>query len=152
MHKTDNRSTSVRYMKKIFDLRRHKESVHYRTRKIQCPKCNKKLNREDNIKYHKCKQIEVLPVMKDCLSVSNEAASSSINAPPASDEPFDKPPAKKRKYFKCSAKSDLHKDLENEKLIESDPEIKDFMQKYWRSIQSFAKKRKVQNINNIFYD
>ena len=51
-----------------------------------------------------------------------------------------------------SAKSDLHKDLENEELTESDPEIKDFMQKYWRSIRSFTKKGKVQNIFNIFYD
>ena len=48
-------------------------------------------------------------------------------------------------------KSDQHKDLENEGLTESDPEVKDFMQKYWRSIRSFAKNGKVQNMYNIFY-
>ena len=90
--------------------------------------------------------------MKDSLSVANEATSSSIDATPTNDESFDGPPPKKRNYFKCSAKSDLHKDLENEELTESDPEIKDFMQKYWRSIRSFTKKGKVQNICNIFHD
>ena len=86
---------------------------------VQCPKCNKKLNRADNIKYHKCKQTEDLSLMKNSLSVSNEAASSSIDAPPENDESFDKPPAKK-KYFKYHVKSDQHKDLENEELTESD--------------------------------
>ena len=42
--------------------------------------------------------------------------------------------------------------LENEELTESDPEVKNFMQKYWGSIRSFTKKGKVQNIYNIFYD
>ena len=37
-------------------------------------------------------------------------------------------------------------------MTESDPEVKDFMQKYWGSIRSFTKKGKVQNIFNIFYD
>ena len=90
--------------------------------------------------------------MNDAPTVSNEAATSSIDAPPTNDKPFDKPPAKKRKYFKCSVKSDQHKVLENEELTESDPEVKDFMQKYWGSIRSFTKKGKVQNIYNIFYD
>ena len=104
-------------------LRHHKESVHYRARKVQCPKCNKKLNREDNIKYYKLKQNEVLPMMKDCLSVSNKDSSSSIDMLLANHESFDKTPAKRRKYLKCSAKSDLHKDLENKELTKSDPEI-----------------------------
>ena len=47
-------------------------------------------------------------------------------------------------------KSDQHEDLENEELTESDPEVKNFMQKYWGSIRSF--RRKVQNIYNIFCD
>ena len=71
---------------------------------------------------------------------------------PGEASSIDKPPIKKRKYFKCSVKSDQHKDLENEELTESDPEVKDFMQKYWGSIRSFTKKVKVQNIYNIFYD
>ena len=49
-------------------------------------------------------------------------------------------------------KSYQNKELENEKLTESDPEVRDFMQKYWRNIQSFTKKGRVQNIYNIFYD
>ena len=134
---------------RLSNLRRHKESTRYRTSEVQCVKCNKKLNRADNIKYHKCKQIEGLSVMKDSLSASNEATSSPLDTPPANDESFDEPPAKKRKYFKCSIKSDQHKDLENEELTESDP---DFMHKYWRRIRSFTKKGKVQNIYNIFYD
>ena len=89
---------------------------------------------------------------KDSPTVSNEAATSSIDAPPANDMSFDKPPAKKRKCFKCSVKSDQHKNLENEELTESDPEVKNFMQKYWKSIRSFMKKGRVQNIYNIFYD
>ena len=36
------------------------------------------------------------------------------------------PFAKKRKYFKCSVKSDQHEDLENKELTESDPEVKNF--------------------------
>ena len=48
-------------------------------------------------------------------------------------------------------KSDQHKDLENEKLTESDREVKDFMQKYWESIRCFMKKGKVQNMY-IFCD
>ena len=137
---------------RLSDLRRHKESTHYRTSEVQCPKCNKIINRADNIKYHKCKQIAVLSVMKDSPSVSNEAALSSIDAFPTNDKSFDEPPAKKRKYFKCTVKPDQHKVLENEELTESDPEVKDFMQKYWESIRSFTKKGKVQNIYNIFYD
>ena len=58
---------------------------------------------------------------------------------------------KRKKYFKCPAKSDQHKDLENEELTESDPEVKNFMQKYWGRIRSFTKEGKVQNIYNIFY-
>ena len=139
---------------RLFDLRRHKESTHYRTGEVQYPKCNKILSRADNIKYHKCKQTAVLSVIKDSPTVSNEAALSSIDAPPTNDKSFDEPPAKKRKYFKCSVKSDQHKDLENEELTESDPEVKNFMQKYWESIRSFTKKGKVQNIYryNIFYN
>ena len=66
---------------RLSDLRRHKKSTHYKTSEVQCPKCNKKLNRADIIKYHKCKQIEILSVRKDSLSVSNEAAFSSVDAP-----------------------------------------------------------------------
>ena len=123
---------------RLFDLRRHKESTHHRTSEIPCPKCNKIINRADNIKYHKCKQTPGLSVMKESPTVLKEAAPSSI----------DEPPAKKRKYFK----PDQHKLLENEELTESDPEVKDFIQKYWGSIRSFTKKGKIQNIFNIFYD
>ena len=137
---------------RLSDLRCHKKSTHYITSEVQCPKCNKILNRADNIKYHKCKQTAVLSVMKDSPSVSNEAALSSIDAPPTSNKSFDEPPAKKRKYFNCSMKPDQHKLLENEELTESGPEVKDFMQKYWGSIRSFTKKGKVQNIFNTFYD
>ena len=122
---------------RLSDLRRHKESTHYRTSEVQCPKCNKIINRADNIKYHQCKQTADLSVMKESPTVSNEAAPSSI----------DEPPAKKRCF-----KPYQHKLFENEELIESDPEVKDFMQKYWGSIRSFTKKGKVQNIFNIFYD
>ena len=90
--------------------------------------------------------------MKDSPTVSNKAATSSIDAPPANDKSFDESSAKKRKYFKCSVKPDQHKNLENEELTESDPEVKDFKQKYWESIQSFTKKGKVQNMYNVFYD
>ena len=90
--------------------------------------------------------------MKDYLSNSNKAVSSLIDTPPANDESFDKPLAKKRKYFKCSAKLAQHKDLENEELTESDTKIEDFMQKYWRSIRNFMKKGRVQNMYNIFYE
>ena len=89
---------------------------------------------------------------KDSPIVLNEAATSSIDTPPTNDKYFDEPPAKKRKYFKCSMKSDQHKDLESEELTESDPEEKDFMQKYWESIRSLTKKGKVQNICNVFYE
>ena len=131
---------------RLSDLRRHKKSTHYRTSEVQYPKCNKIISRADNIKYHKCKQTAVLSVIKDSPTVTNEAATSSIDAPPTNDKSFDEPPAKKRKYFKCSVKSDQHKDLENEELTESDPEVKNFMQKYWESIRSFTRKGKVQNI------
>ena len=70
------------------------------------------------------------------------------DAAPTNDKSFDEPSIKKRKYFK----PDQHKLLENEELTESDPEVKDFMQKYWGSIRSFTKKGKIQNIFNIFYD
>ena len=133
---------------RLFDLRRHKESTHYRTSEVQCPKHNKIINRADNIKYHKCKQTADLSVMNESPTVSNEAAPSSVDATPTNKKSFDEPPAKKRKYFK----PDQHKLLENEELTESDPEMKDFMQKYWGSIRSFTKKGKVQNIFNIFYD
>ena len=52
----------------------------------------------------------------------------------------------------CLLKTDQHQDLENEELTESDPEVKNFMQKYWGSVRSFTKKGKVQNICNIFCD
>ena len=133
---------------RLSNLWRHKESTHYRTSEVQCPKCSKIINRADNIKYHQCKQTADLSVMKESPTGSNEAAPSSIDAPPTNNKSFDEPPAKKRKYFK----SDQHKLLENEELTESDPEVKDFMQKYWGSIRSFTKKGKIQNIFNIFYD
>ena len=128
---------------RLSNLQRHKESTHYRTSEVQCPKCNKILNRADNIKYHKCKQTAVLSVMKD---VSNEAALSSIDAPPTNNKFFDESPAKKRKYFK----PDQHKVLENEELTESDPEVKEFMQKYWGSIRSFMKKEKYKIYTTFF--
>ena len=90
--------------------------------------------------------------MKGFPTISNETATSSIDALPTNDKSFDEPPAKKRKYFKCSLKPDQHKVLKSEELTESDPEMKDFMQKYWGSIRSFTKKGKVQNMYNIFYD
>ena len=133
---------------RLSDLRRHKESTHYRTSEVQCSKCNKILNRADNIKYHKCKQTAVLSAMKDSTTVSNEAASSSIDAPPTNDKSFDEPPAKKIKYFKCFMKSDQHKNLENEELTESDPEVKDIMKKY----PKFYKERKSTKYIQRFYD
>ena len=90
--------------------------------------------------------------MKDFPTVFNEAATSSIDAPPTNNKSFDEPPAKKIKYFKCSLKSDQHEYFENEELTESDPKVKNFMQKYWGSIRSFTKKGKVQNMYNILYD
>ena len=36
--------------------------------------------------------------------------------------------------------------------MESDPEIRTFMQKYWTNIQTFTKRGKVQNIFNFFDD
>ena len=50
--------------------------------------------------------------MKDFLTASDEAVSSSIDAPTENDESFDEPPTIKRKYLKYSAKSDQHRDLE----------------------------------------
>ena len=132
---------------RLSHLRRHKESTYYRTSGVQCPKCNKIINRADNNKYHQCKQTAVLSVMKDSPTALNEAAPSSIDSPPTNDKSFDEPPAKKKKHLK----SVQHKLLENEELTESDPEVKDFMQKYWGSIRSFTKKGKVQNIY-VFYD
>ena len=142
-------------------LRRHKASTHFKSTKVQCSKCKKTFARADNLKRHKCKLSEET----ECSPDSNEAPLNDVttekmfpsktprfDAPPTNDKSFDEPPAKKRKYFKCSVKPDQHKVLENEELTESDPEVKDFMQKYWGSIRSFSKKRKVQNIYSIFYD
>ena len=69
------------------------------------------------------------------------------DVPPTNDKSFDEPPIKKRCF-----KPDQHKVFESEELTESDPEVKEFMQKYWGSIQSFTKEGKIQNIFNIFYD
>ena len=115
---------------RLSDLRRHKKAPIIEQVKCNAPKCNKILNRVSNIKYHKCKQTAVLSMMKDSPTVSNEAAPSSIDASSTNEKSFDESPAKKRKYFKCSVKPDQHKDLESKELTESDPEVKDFMQKY----------------------
>ena len=108
-------------------------------------------------KKHKCKLSEETERSPD----SNEDHSNDMttektflgktprpDAPPTNDKSFDEPSIKKRKYFK----PDQHKVLESEELTESDPEVKDFMQKYWGSIRSFSKEGKIQNIYNIFYD
>ena len=67
---------SEKFFWRLSNLRRHKKSTHDRTSEVKCPKCNKKLNRANDIKYHKSKQIKGLSVMKDSLSVLNEAALS----------------------------------------------------------------------------
>ena len=51
--------------------------------------------------------------------------------------------------------NNLNKDIEedeNEQAMESDPEIRAFMQKYSTSVRTFTKSEKVQNIFNFFYD
>ena len=122
---------------------------------MQCSKCKKTFARGDNLKRHKCKLVQET----GCLPDSNEAPlkdvttkqlseKTLVNMFPGDVSSIDEPPAKKRKYFK----PDQHKLLENEELTESDPEVKDLMQKYWGSIRSFTKKGKIQNIYNIFYD
>ena len=128
------------------------------------PRCNarnvkKTFERADNRKRHKCKLYQETRYSPDSNEaslndVTNEKTTDKALVNMFPDEAFsiDEPPVKKRKYFKCSVKSDQHKDLENEELTESDPEVKDFMQEYWGSIRSFTKKGKVQNIYNIFYD
>ena len=136
------------------DLRRHKASTHYKSTQVQCSKCKKTFARGDNLKRHKCKLVQET----GCLPDSNEAPlkdvkteqlseKTLVNMFPGDVSSIDEPPAKKRKYFK----PDQHKLLENEELTESDPEVKDFMQKYWGSIRSFMKKGQIQNIY-IFYD
>ena len=141
---------------RIEHLRRHKASTHYRTTEVQCSKCKKTFARADNLKRHKCKLTQEVERSPD----SNEDHSNDMttkkmfpgktprpDAPPTNDKSFDEPPIKKRCF-----KPDQHKVLESEELTESDPEVKDFMQKYWGSIRSFTKEGKIQNIYNIFYD
>ena len=142
------------------DFRRHKSTAHFKSSKLQCSKCKKTFTRSDNMKRHKYK----LDQETGCSPDSNEAPLNDattkkmfpsktprrLDASPTNDKSFDEPPAKKN-YFKCSVKPDQYKDLQNKELTESDPEVKDFMQKYWESIRSFTKKRKVQNIY-ICYD
>ena len=50
------------------------------------------------MKYYQCKQNENSSLMKESLSVSNEAASSSIDVFSANNEAFDEPPAKKESF------------------------------------------------------
>ena len=141
-------------------LRRHKSSTNFKSTKVQCLKCKKTFTRAYNLKRHKCKLDQETgcspdsnkPPLKNNVTTEKPTEKTLVNMFPGKASSIDKPPIKKRKYFKCSVKSDQHKDLENEELTESDPEVKDFMQKYWGSIQSFTKKGKVQNIYNIFYD
>ena len=139
------------------DLHRHKASTHYRTTEVQCSKCKKTFARADNLKRHKCKLSEETERSPDSNEDPlNDATTEKTfpgktpgpDAPPTNDKSLDEPTAKKRRCFK----PDQHKLLENEELTESDPEVKDFMQKYWGSIRSFTKKGKVQNTFNIFYD
>ena len=75
---------------------------------------------------------------------------SRLDAPPTNDRSFDEPPAKKRKYFKCSVKSDQHKDLKNEELTKCDPKVKNFMQKYWRVSEVLRRKEKCKIYTTFF--
>ena len=138
--------------KRTEDLRRHKASTNFKSTKVQCSKCKKTFARADNLKKQKCK----LAQETRCLPDSNEtplkdvtteqlSEKTLVNMFPGDASSIDEPPIKKRKYFKCSVKPDQHKDLKNEDLTKSYPEVKDFMQKYWGSIRSFTKKEKVQN-------
>ena len=62
--------------------------------------------------------------------------------------------AKNFRYKNLNIKcNNLYEDIEedeNEQLMESDPEARAFMQKYWTSIQTFTKRGKEQNIFNFF--
>ena len=133
------------------------KQVLTKSTQVQYSKCKKTFARGDNLKRHKCKLAEEVERSPD----SNEDHSNDMttkkmfpgktprpDATLTNDKSFDEPSIKKRKYFK----PDQHKLLENEELTESDPEVKDFIQKYWGSIRSFTKKGKIQNIFNIFYD
>ena len=155
-------------------LRRQKASTHFKSTKVQCSKCKKKYARADNLKRHKCK----LDQETGFISDSKEAASDDVTTEQPTDKTLvnvypgitprlDEPPFKKRCLKESSANctpderpkslntNNPYKDIEedrNEQAMESDPEIRAFMQKYWTSIRTFTKKGKVQNIFNFFYD
>ena len=50
------------------------------------------------------------------------------------------------------AKKSKHDIVEEEKMDETDVDIKEFTKKYWSSIRTFSKKNKVQNIFNFYYN
>ena len=50
------------------------------------------------------------------------------------------------------AKKSNHDIEEEEKMDETDVDIKEFKKKYWSSIRTFSKKNKVQNIFNFYYN
>ena len=156
------------------DLHRHKASRHFKSTKVQFSKCKKTFTRSDNLKRHKCKLDQETKYSPD----SNEAPSNDVTIEQPTDKILvntfageacfvDKPPVKKGCLKESSTNrvpderqkslniNNPYKDNKEDKIeqaMESVSEIRTLMQKFWTSIKTFTKRRKVQNIFNFFYD
>ena len=55
--------------------------------------------------------------------------------------------------IKCpAAKKSKDQIMHEEEIEESDPDLKEFIEKYWSSIRSFIRNSKVQRIFNFYYN
>ena len=144
-----------KFMKKS-NLNRHVKTIHEKKEDFACMKCQKNFKEMHHLKRHqqKCGKCRRCGAQLDSLT---DFAKHSCKRKQAENQ---KIPTKKARnsYRKPNYTGDLRAKnrkefevLENEHLDEEDPELREFLSKYWSNIRTFSKHGKVQSLHNFYF-
>ena len=139
-----------------FSLNRHVKTIHEKKENFTCTKCQKKFKEVHLLTRHqqKCGKCRRCGAQFDSLT---DFAKRSCKRNQTENQ---KTPTKKarnshqkRNYtgtFRAKNRKELEV-LENEHLDEENPELREFLSKYWSSIRTFSKHGKVQSLHNFYF-
>ena len=130
-----------------FSLNRHVKTIHEKKEDFTCMKCQKNFKEIHHLKRHqqKCRRCGAqLDWMTDFAKHSCKRKQAENQQTPTKKA---RNSYRKRNYtgtFRAKNRKEFEI-LENEYLDEEDPELREFLSKYWSSIRTFSKHGKVQS-------
>ena len=136
-----------------FSLNRHVKTIHEKKEDFTCMKCQKNFKEMHHLKRHqqKCRrcgaQWDSLTGFAKHSSKRKQVENQQTPTKRARNS------YRKRNYtgtFRAKNRKEFEI-LENEYLDEEDPELREFLSKYWSSIRTFSKHGKVQSLHNFYF-